>query len=214
MIIYTGTLRARIETTKVGNVWTYKLFNDELSGSPDHINTLNIEPRAYFNVTGAPTGWTRESDGSKVVLWNSTAPEFDISPGGSLTGFAITGQAVVANPTPCTITSWRQSSNQAGAVLIGAVRTPGVIAPTVAVGGRVTQPSNGRGIPRALVTLKNGAGEERIGMTNPFGYFRLQNIPAGESYIFTVKSKSFIFPTRVVSISEERLDLNFQPAVA
>lgn len=73
--------------------------------------------------------------------------------------------------------------------------------------GRVTTPA-GRGVSRGRVTLDDGAGNFRSAITNPFGYFRLENVPTG-TYNASVKSKSYTFASRVVSVSTSITDLDF-----
>jgi hypothetical protein len=93
---------------------------------------------------------------------------------------------------------------------------PGVIsllpptASTVFVGGRVTT-ATGRGVSKAVVTMTNSAGEQRIVLTNSFGYYRFAEVEVGETYTFTVSSKRYNFsqPTQVLSIVEETFDVNF-----
>lgn len=211
MLIYTGDLKSRVEPSKVVNARTYTLFNDEAVGSPNYINTLNLEPRVPFTVTASPPGWTADTDNSVFVLWYSTAQSFDIPPGGTLTGFIITSQTDVVNPTPVTITSWNHTSNAAGPVLVGAVKTLAPTAASVSVEGRVIRP-DGRGLARAFVTMTNATGEARSAMTNPFGYYHFKDLMAGETYIFDVRSKGYVFAPQVVFLTEDRQDLNFTAA--
>lgn len=87
------------------------------------------------------------------------------------------------------------------------------LAPTaagVSVGGRVMR-ANGIGIGNALVTLTKSNGESQIAFTSSFGYYRFVDIPAGETYIFSVLSKRYTFNpnTQVRSIFEETNDVNF-----
>ncbi|MDQ6785902.1 MAG: carboxypeptidase-like regulatory domain-containing protein [Acidobacteriota bacterium] len=88
------------------------------------------------------------------------------------------------------------------------------LAPTaanVSIGGRVTN-ERGRGIGRARVILTDGSGVRRSVTTNPFGYYRFTDVPAGNTYIFSVSHKSYQFsqPTQVVFADEERGDVNFE----
>lgn len=85
------------------------------------------------------------------------------------------------------------------------------LAPTaasVAVGGRVLA-AKGRGLAGARVTSTNQAGETRYAMTNPFGYYRFDDVAAGETYIFEVRSKRCRFAPQVVSVTEDLPELNF-----
>ena len=80
----------------------------------------------------------------------------------------------------------------------------------VAVSGRVLTAQNG-GISKARITLTGGDGPTRTALTNPFGYFRFDDVEAGQTYILIVRSKRYQFsnPTQVVFVSDEIADLNF-----
>jgi hypothetical protein len=90
-----------------------------------------------------------------------------------------------------------------------------LLAPTAApviISGRV---SNGkRGVHRARVTLTAPGGEVRSVVTNPFGYYRFEEVRAGETYIINVHSKYYSFNAQVVTVTEDLTNLNFtaQPA--
>jgi len=58
------------------------------------------------------------------------------------------------------------------------------------------------------VTLDDGAGNIRSAITNPFGYFRFENVPTG-SYAASVRSKSCTFVSRTVDVSSSITDLDF-----
>ena len=88
------------------------------------------------------------------------------------------------------------------------------IAPTaagVSVGGRVTTAS-GRGIQNVRVTITGSDGEPRTVLTNALGYYSFTDVPAGETYIFSVSHKRYTFvQTRhVQTIVEEINDVNFE----
>jgi Concanavalin A-like lectin/glucanases superfamily/Cohesin domain/Carboxypeptidase regulatory-like domain/Dockerin type I domain len=88
-----------------------------------------------------------------------------------------------------------------------------VLGPTsagVAVTGRVLS-STGRGIYGARVLLIDPNGNPRRALTNPFGYYRFENLPVGETYVLTVQSKRFTFsvPSRVISLEDYMPDVDF-----
>jgi hypothetical protein len=85
-------------------------------------------------------------------------------------------------------------------------------APTAAsvnVGGRVIAGS--RGIFNAVVTMTDQNGQTRTVRTNSFGYFRFAEVQAGETYIISVLDKRYTFTPRVVSLTDEIMDLIFAP---
>lgn len=83
-------------------------------------------------------------------------------------------------------------------------------AAAVIVGGRILTAS-GSGIRNVYVTLTGSNGESRTAISSSFGYFRLDDIPVGETYIISVSSKRFLFanPSQVISVSEEITEINF-----
>jgi hypothetical protein len=87
------------------------------------------------------------------------------------------------------------------------------LAPTaanVSVGGRVMT-LTGQGLPGVVVRIGSADGELGRTMTAAFGYYRFDNVPAGETYILQVSSKWYTFaePVRVVSVVDEVSNLDF-----
>ena len=93
---------------------------------------------------------------------------------------------------------------------VGGIAPAEPTAASVLVGGRVMT-AKGGGILNARVTITDSNGGTRIAFTNPFGYYRFTDVPAGETYIFSVAAKrcSFSQPSQVRSISEDTNDINF-----
>ncbi len=81
-------------------------------------------------------------------------------------------------------------------------------APTAAeasISGRVTTAS-GRGIRNVIVQISGGnLGETKYVRTNPFGYYRINGLDSGQTYILNVASKQYSFanPTRVITFNED-----------
>lgn len=92
----------------------------------------------------------------------------------------------------------------------GMFQTPALVAPTaaaVSVSGRVLT-ANGRAVYRAFVRAADQNGETRTARTNQFGYYRFNDIPAGETYTFSVDSKQYTFTPQVVNIQDNISNLN------
>lgn len=83
-------------------------------------------------------------------------------------------------------------------------------AATVDVGGRVTTQS-GRGVRNVVITLTDSNGDSRMTRTNSFGYYRFENIAAGETVIITANAKRFSFsqPSIVRTVTEQISDADF-----
>ena len=83
------------------------------------------------------------------------------------------------------------------------------LAPTAAnvfVSGRVASP-NGTGVSGATVSITNAQGTSRTVRTNSFGYFRFENVTAGETYVLGVKAKQYRFAPQALWISDNVSDL-------
>jgi hypothetical protein len=81
-------------------------------------------------------------------------------------------------------------------------------AASVSVSGRVLTSSK-RGLSNAVVYLSDSQGNIRNARTNSLGYYRFQDIQAGQSVTITVVSKRFQFAPQVVNVNEEMSGLNF-----
>lgn len=93
----------------------------------------------------------------------------------------------------------------------GGFWTAAPLAPTsasVTVSGRVLV-DNRRGLRNARVVITDGRGSPRIATTSAFGYFRFNDVAAGETYIFTVQSKSYIFAPQVLFVGEDINEIVF-----
>ena len=88
------------------------------------------------------------------------------------------------------------------------------LAPTaagVSVSGRVTT-ADGRGIRGAKMTLSNSNNQTVItAITGSFGYYRFDDITAGQTYVLSVISKrfSFVVSSRLLSVNDELADEDF-----
>ena len=86
-------------------------------------------------------------------------------------------------------------------------------APTAAsatISGKVMT-ANGRGLPRAIVSSTDGFGNIKIARTNMFGNFRFTNIEIGQTYIFEVSAKGYLFAPQIINVQDNISGLNFLP---
>ena len=81
-------------------------------------------------------------------------------------------------------------------------------AASVSIGGRIF---SGKDAPvsNARVTLTGANGQIQTSITNFFGYYRFEEIAAGETYILTVTHKRYNFTPQIVSVTEDLTELNF-----
>lgn len=106
-------------------------------------------------------------------------------------------------------------SNDAGMLLPiesqnGTVTLAGPTAASVSIGGRVLT-STGRGIRGVILSLTDLSGQTRTAISTTFGYYRFEDMQAGETYIISAKAKHYVFrqPTQVLNINEDTDDINF-----
>lgn len=85
---------------------------------------------------------------------------------------------------------------------------PVVTSASVSVSGRVLSP-RGRGVARATVFLTGADGSRHSASTNHFGYYRFEQVDIGQTYVFHVFSKKYLFLPHVITINEETDNLNF-----
>jgi len=79
------------------------------------------------------------------------------------------------------------------------------------IGGRIVT-ADGRGIKNIRVVVMSGnLSQPLFAITNPFGYFRVEGLRAGEVYVVSVSGKRYLFdpPARLVSLGEDAFDINF-----
>jgi hypothetical protein len=80
-------------------------------------------------------------------------------------------------------------------------------AASVTISGRVV--SSNRGIAKALIYLTNQTGETRTALTNSFGYYRFEDVRAGDTYTVNVLSKRYQFSPQIVSVNGEMSAVDF-----
>lgn len=113
--------------------------------------------------------------------------------------FDIAGSAA-AGPTPLTMADGPviRRVSSANATPLTASFTDGditILAPTAAgvtAGGRITNAA-GEGLGSVSISLTGPQGDIRTILSNPFGYYEFDEVPAGESYVISVTSKTHIF---------------------
>lgn len=83
-------------------------------------------------------------------------------------------------------------------------------AATAEVTGRI-RAANGRAIPNTKLTITGGSlTEPKVVSTNQFGYFKFSDLPVGEDYVLTIRSKQYTFENQntVFNLTGD-LNLNF-----
>jgi hypothetical protein len=83
---------------------------------------------------------------------------------------------------------------------------------TVTISGKVQTPE-GRPIKDARIVLKDADSNQVVGATfsSSFGFYRLQQIETGHSYVLSVSHRRYLFalPAQLLEINEDRPGMNF-----
>lgn len=88
---------------------------------------------------------------------------------------------------------------------IGADELVGPTSANLPISGRVVT-AGGRGLANASVRLEGGPlSDPRSATTNAFGFFVIEGVPAGYTYLISVNSRRFVFaePVRVITLDDK-----------
>jgi hypothetical protein len=77
----------------------------------------------------------------------------------------------------------------------------------VGISGRVL--ANGNGLSGAVIAMTDSSGNIRYALSSPFGFYRFADVAAGETYVFNVSHKRFVFQPRTVNLSEQTENFDF-----
>lgn len=176
-------------------------FNPNISGTvaTDFVlDTVGATPNAAFLTAGA----------GQIVC--EDLPETTCRRGRRFFGNAFDVGATsrktgISGTTPM---AWTLSTAQSYAYIGFPVRQFVLTAATVSIGGRVTD-ADGRAVGKANVSLTGADGQVYAALTNPFGYYQLNDIGVGQTVTINVLSKRHNFAPQVVTVTEDVDDLNF-----
>ena len=136
-----------------------------------------------WGVTRGPGGNVFASDcfNSRIVQWTAT---------GTLVGTTDVSAQVVCP--------------------IGIIWTGNLVplAANVTISGRVFN-SSGYPVMGAIVQVMDAEGNTRTGRTSTFGFFRIGDIEAGQSYVISVNAKRYTFEPQTVTVTDDISDLTF-----
>ena len=71
------------------------------------------------------------------------------------------------------------------------------------VAGQVFAADGVTTVSRAAVTLIASSGQVYVARTSSLGYFRIEDVPVGESYVLSIEGKGYTFASRLVDVSED-----------
>jgi hypothetical protein len=72
----------------------------------------------------------------------------------------------------------------------------------VSLTGQVVD-AEGQAVRNVRITLQGQAGVSRIAVSNNFGNFRLEDIPAGETYIVSASHRTLVFIPQAIFVLED-----------
>jgi len=157
------------------------------------------------NITIPPGVYDGETESSLFLLPFSVNADSVVEPDETVTfGLSITGgPAVIAGVAACGL----PAETTLTYTILNDDLTPS--AANVSVGGRVTSPLGG--INGARIEMQDLSGRVRIAVTNPFGYYRFDNVPVGETYIVSATARGYTFQPQIIMLLDGVDDLDFVP---
>jgi hypothetical protein len=179
--------------------------------------TLNSTPSTTFAIdfyVNIPPDTAATAEGRTYIGSVTTATN---ASGNATFNFATTvplsvGQFVTATATatgtspfaPQAIGDSSEHSDAAAVVLAPPT------AASVTVAGRIVSGKN-TGISKAYVYLTNSRGETRIVQTSAFGYYKFDEVSAGETYIISVFHRLYQFQSQSITVNEAVENVDFAP---
>jgi hypothetical protein len=163
-------------------------------GSPNDIFSLSIYD-LNNNLLGNAVGSTWETAYKTGNFGGGTTPR-------AVNGFDFWSQTGPNNALVGYIDNFSQSVSNVPNACFGPTAAP------ANVSGRIITAS-GRGLSKARVVLTGTTGQSRTEITNSFGHFKFTDLPVGETYLFEVKSKQYIFTPQVITVNGDIENMNF-----
>ena len=205
----TSTTIAALQITYTGEQWR------TATSVP---GTLTFSYRVSpFDITDLTTGTYTNFPALDFTTPTNTTPP------GALNGNLPANRVTVTAVLPVSIpplqeimirwTDINDASNDQGAGIddVTVTASATTTAADVSIGGRV-RTADGRGIGRVTVLLSGGSlAEPMVALTNPFGFYRFDGVPSGESYVLSVRSKRHRFENSsiFINVGDEMTGLDF-----
>ena len=213
----------------VGLSGTYKAWLSDSTSSASARFIHSTSPYQLLDGTIIATGWTDLTDGTLAapiskdesnvavgasIVWTGTTVSGTFSGvGGDCNGWTTNSLGVVGVRGSPTVSDagWTNGGtsncNTAGR-LYCFQQIPNPTAADVTVSGRVTN-SSGEGFRGAVVTFTDSRRNTFRAVTNAFGYFRIDHVPSGQTYIATVAARRMTFTPRAVTVNDELDNVDF-----
>lgn len=198
-----------VNGTGIGNTGGAQLYANLVEPvSGKIIGTVPVNSNGSYNFDGVPAGAN-----VRVEISTTQGTDLTAAPAKLLTfGWGFSGEHIGTNAGGTNPGTGALSFTVTGNVTnvnFGLINF-GPTAASVTVGGRVMT-YKGAGIRNVFITLTDANGDTRTVLTGPFGYYRFDNVNAGETYVVTATGKRFRFdqPMQVLNLSGDMDDVNF-----
>jgi serine protease AprX len=189
--------------------YTPNVLKPNISAPGVSVRSVSGASDSGFNVLSGTSMAAPHVSGVVALLW-SARPHLarDIAATRSLLEATANPNVNVSAQTCGGIASTSIPNNSFGYGRIDALAAVNAAGPMVQVGGRVVTPQ-GTGLRNATVVLAGANSPIRTVLTSPFGFYRLDDVPAGQSYTMTVRSKRFRFANRQIQPNESLSNVDF-----
>lgn len=184
------------DTTGAGILsWQFDLLYDPAVITPqvvpvDTTGTLGSGRSVTYNVP---------SPGLLKVVIFGTLP---LTGSGTLFNFKFTAVGSNNTSSPLTWQNFLYNEGDPVAATVNGLVQLIVNAAGASVSGRVTD-QNGAPLRNVSISIADNNGMERSARTNPFGYYRFEDIPAGSTYVISARSKQHTFQPRVITVDSD-----------
>lgn len=214
----------------VGNTYTIELVASTATNGYEQIESFINLPNVIFQTLSvastytAPAGYTGDKLYEDACGWDPDPASANYrsclatgKTGGDVT-LKYTVKVLSGAGTTKTLntliydfsgSSYHYNSDFSSKFVVASISLPPTAA-GVSVAGRLTTPE-GYGIRNAIMYLTQEDGTVVSARTGTFGYYRFDDIPAGQTAVLSVSSKRYSFsnPVRVVQLNDNVTDLDW-----
>ncbi|MEO6391503.1 MAG: carboxypeptidase-like regulatory domain-containing protein [Pyrinomonadaceae bacterium] len=192
-------------------------YTDTILALQTDLRTDQLGGGIYTSVSGAAPNRIFNIEWRAVLFSNpGLSVNFEVRLFEGTNRFEIIYGAIAVNGSSQTVgvekdnTDFTQfAGNTAGTLFAGlALIAASPTAAGVSIGGQVLT-ANGNAIGKARVSLTASNGETLYALTNPFGYYRFENVAVGGTYVLAVVSKRYSIAPQAISVTGEMTELNF-----
>ena len=166
--------------------------------------TVNIPYSQTFTISGGTSPFTATASGTDSN--NGLALPAGLTATANANSITISGTPTEAGTFPVAFVIYDRNSCATSRTFPLMIMSP--TAASVSIGGRVSTP-DGRGLPNAILVMTDFSGNIRTTRTGSFGYYNFSEVEAGQTYVFSVKSKIYTFNPQVVLVNDEVQGLDF-----